>query len=211
MRQALSLRRGQGGRVYDSMRQLDRRSSASLHSPPPDCANMTANSRAQASARPNHNPDPDPDLHADPSPNPNFNLNLDLTQPQNLIPDRALTLSWPLRLWQHADTRPPAARAVAVPRVSFLIVNPAAKPFAAPAGATSLLHCHPARHLCILMANMMQRRACLLQALSSWFKGEVDALHPDAIQNRALGLQSMRTWHQYDTKSGSMILCRRAW
>ncbi len=47
VRRALSLRRGQGGRVYDSMRQLDRRSSASLHSPPPDCANMTANSRSQ--------------------------------------------------------------------------------------------------------------------------------------------------------------------
>ena len=45
VRRALSLRRGQGGRVYDSM--LDRRSSASLHSPPPNCANMTEASRSQ--------------------------------------------------------------------------------------------------------------------------------------------------------------------
>ena len=45
VRRALSRRHGQGGRVYDSM--LDRRSSASLHSPPPDCADMTESGRAQ--------------------------------------------------------------------------------------------------------------------------------------------------------------------
>ena len=54
VRRALSLRRGQGGRVFDSM--LDRRSSASLHSPPPNCANMTDASRSQVCVS------PDPEL-----------------------------------------------------------------------------------------------------------------------------------------------------
>ena len=49
VRRALSLRRGKGGRIYDSMQ---RRSSASLHSPPPDCAKMNPSGRAAVSIHP---------------------------------------------------------------------------------------------------------------------------------------------------------------
>ena len=50
VRRALSVRRGKGVRVMDSM--LDRRSSESLHSPPPNVANMTGDSRAQVDTTP---------------------------------------------------------------------------------------------------------------------------------------------------------------
>ena len=44
-----------------------------------------------------------------------------------------------------------------------------------------------------------------LQALSSWFKGEVDALGPDAMAKRAISLFAKRTQGNITEKSGAAI------